>query len=124
MSKSNGAEPDLMVDGFHTLDLVEPNPPKITWGKKFLLMDDAAKILYLQRLASSMNHAAYLIQNERNQLLDLCRKQEKQIKLQQEAVEKNNLMLQTQVTEMNEKRQIFNTEIARLNKVIRDGDNN
>jgi hypothetical protein len=111
---------DLMVDGFHKLDTVEPNPPKVTWGVKFLEMEPADQIAYLKKLASAMNHAAFLIQEERNQLLELCRKQEAQIKLQQEAVDKNNQMLQQEVSSMNEKRQVFNKEIARLNALVRE----
>lgn len=123
MNKSNGKYPDLMVEGFHELDshLLEPNAPKIAWGEKYKKMTHHDQVRYLKNIASAMNHAAYLIQNERNDMIDLCRKQEEQIKIQQEAVDQNNLMLTTEITKMNELKQKYNAEIARLNQVIRDG---
>lgn len=103
--------------------LLEKNPPKIRWGGVYLLMSNEGKIDYLQKLASTMNHAAWLIQGERDQLITLCELKEKQLLSQQESVRQNNEMLHTEVEKMNAQRQSYNKEIARLNQVIRDGNN-
>ena len=70
-----------------------------------------------------MNHAAYLIQRERNQLNDLIHKKEKMLIQMQEAVNKNNDMLQSEVTKMNAQRQGYNKHVAELNQKIRELEN-
>ena len=88
---------------------------------------DKEKIEYLEKLASSMNHAIALIQEERNKLGELCELKEQQLVKIAEAVRTNNEMLQQEVTRMNAERQGYNREVARLNTQIRemrsDGDN-
>jgi hypothetical protein len=126
MSKGNGkTEQDFLGKGFHKLDenLVDRKAPKIQWGDKFQAMPDADKILYLKRLASTMNHAAYLIQNERNQLLDLMEKKELQLEAMKRSIEQNNEMIQGQITEMNANKQEYHKKIASLNKKLREYEN-
>ena len=120
---------DFIAAGFERLDpeLIEKRPPKIRWGELYKKLSDEAKIRYLEKLASTMNHAASLIQNERNQLMELCALKEQQLIKMSEAVSKNNAMLQHEVTRMNEQRQGYNRELARLNAQVRElsnGDNN
>lgn len=132
MSKGNGAagaEHPTLIEGFKILDehLIERNAPKIQWGRGYKEMSTDDKIRHLEKLASTMNHAAFLIQNERNQLIEVCELKEKQLKSMSESVERNNNMLQTEIIKMNEQKQIYNKEIARLNQIIREferGDNN
>jgi len=113
---------DLVAVGFHKLDdnLVEKRPPKIAWGRLYKDFNDAEKIRYLENLASTMNNAAYLIQNERNELTRLCELKEKQIEKIKAAMDQNMIMLQSEVTIMNEQRQGYHQEVARLNGIIRD----
>ena len=112
---------DFIAAGFERLDshLIEKRPPKIKWGMLYQKKSDAEKIMYLEKLASSMNHAAALIQNERNELCNLCELKERQLVKMAEAVQTNNAMLQHEVTRMNEQRQILNAELARLNAEVR-----
>ena len=52
------------------LNLPKTPAPEIDFGKDFEdSFDDARKIRYLKKLASAMNHAADLIQKERDKLL-------------------------------------------------------
>ena len=67
-----------------------------------------------------MNHAAYLIQNERNDLLKLYDTKERQIIKAQKAMEDNIQMVQDSFVQMNEERQKFNKTVAELNKKIRE----
>lgn len=120
MSK-NGKD-DFVAAGFERLDpeLIKRRAPKIKWGRLYGNMSDGAKIRYLEKLAATMNHAAYLIQEERNKLGMLCDLKEKQLVKLSEAVRVNNEMLQHEVTRMNEQRQGYNTEVIRLNARIRE----
>ncbi len=130
MNKGNGKdEQDFLGTGFERLDddIVVKNPPRIAWGKKYDQKTDADKILYLQKLASAMNHAAFLIQNERNDLLKTLSQKEQQVISMAASLDANNNMIQQQITKMNaEKQKTFKT-IASLNRRIREyenGDNN
>jgi len=112
---------DFVGAGFHRLDdnLIEQHPPMIQWGQLVRDMGPEARERYLQRLASTMNHAARLVQDERNALQVLCGKKEEQLIALAKAVEANNSMLHSEVTRMNEDRQQMLTTIARLNTELR-----
>ena len=122
MIKKDNLQDDLIAKGFHKLDdnLISKRPPKIKWGNIYQGFTDKEKVEYLEKLASTMNHAAHLIQGERNKLLKLCDLKEGQIIKMKEAMTQNMNMLQTEVTKMNEQRQGFNKEVARLNQNIRE----
>lgn len=108
--RKDNLEADLIEKGFSRLDdkLLVARPPKITWGKVFESSSNEEKIEYLQKLASTMNHAASLIQEERNELNKLCELKEQQIEKMKEAMEANNAMLQSEIAKINEERQNFN----------------
>lgn len=112
---------DVIAEGWHVLDekYVSRNPPKIQWGPGYEKWDDSQKIKYLKKFSNSMNHAAALLQDERDQLNDLCGKKEQQIKQLVSDLAANNAMIQAEIGKMNEKKQVYNAEIARLNAVIR-----
>jgi hypothetical protein len=120
--KKDNMKEDLIAKGFHKLDdnLITNRPPKIKWGEIYKGFTDKEKITYLEKLASSMNHAAHLIQSERNELGRLCELKEQQIIKLKEAMDKNMLMLQTEMTKINEERQRFNKEVLCLNQRIRE----
>jgi ABC-type transporter Mla subunit MlaD len=113
---------DLVQAGFRKLDdnLVERRAPTINWGKIYQEFTDSEKVDYLEKLAATMNHAAHLIQEERNQLNALMEKKEQQLEAMKKAIAQNNELLQKQITEMNEDRQSFNKRVAELNKEIRE----
>jgi hypothetical protein len=128
----NKASPqdDFVGKGFHQLDdkiVHTKNPPKIRWGKKYLDSLPEIKISYLEKLCATMNHAAFLIQNERNQLNDLCVAKEKQINQMKGALDANNAMITTQITTHNEEKQLLQKAVADLKREVRElesGDNN
>lgn len=123
MNERNGkADPnDFVGKGFHRLDekLIALRPPKILWGAQYLEWPDKRKVEYLEKLSATMNHAARLIQDERNQLNEVCAKKEKQIVSMQKALDANNEMIQGEITRMNEERQHYNKAIADLNAKVR-----
>ena len=113
----NGHDDDLIVEGFVQLDerYLERRPPHIKWGVKYQNWSDQEKIQYLQGLAQTMNHAASLVQGERDQLQELCELKEQQLYKLNEAIRQNNAMLQQEVTLMNQQRQDYNETIRALN---------
>lgn len=119
---SNGSKyPDFLGEGFHQLDenLIEARPPKITWGLQFQRMSTDEKMSYLEKLALTMNHAAYLIQEERNKLGRLCELKEKQIISLNTALRQNSQMIQEMTTRHNEEQQGANKRIAELNAEVK-----
>ena len=113
---------DFVGAGFHKLDekILTLRPPKIQWGLIYRDWDDKKKIEYLEKLASSMNHAAALIQDERNQLNALMAKKEEQLVAMNKAIEQNNAMLQSEIGRMNAEKQEYNEAIAVLNRRIKE----
>jgi predicted nuclease with TOPRIM domain len=124
INKDNQQE-DLVAMGFRKLDdkLIEKRPPKIKWGVIYQGFTDKEKVDYLEKLSASMNHAAYLIQGERNQIGELCKLKDQQVAKLKAAMEQNTKMLQTEITKINEERQSFNREAAKLHKKIRELNN-
>lgn len=112
---------DFVGAGFKRLDdnLLEQRPPRVKWGQLYRDMGTDAKIRYLERVASAMNHAAATIQDERNKLGELCEKKEAQLSALSKAVAQNNDMLQSEVTRMNADRQAMLAEIARLRRELK-----
>lgn len=100
-------EDDLVEAGFERLDqrLLDDRAPKIKWGHIYEKWPADRKLTYLEKLATSMNHAASLIQDERNQLVTLVELKEQQIEQAQKDVNANNAMLQAQITKHNAEKQ-------------------
>ena len=119
---------DLLVEGFHRLDdnVVELNAPRLHESEVLRAKPVEARVRYWRRLAATMNHAAMLLQDQRNELSHHITQKEKQLEQMAAAVESNNQALQAEVTRMNEQRQSWNDEARRLNARIRElegGDN-
>ena len=112
---------DQLAEGFQRIDpkTIEARPPKIAWGDRFQSWPAEKQILWLIKFAETMNHAADLLQKERDELNALCEKKEMQVTKLTEMMHQNNAMLQQEVTRFNEQRQDYNKEIARLNAKIR-----
>ncbi len=139
MSKGNGAahinaddrdpNKDLIDAGFRRLDpeLIKDRPPKIKWGMLYMDSPLEKRLAFAEKLASSMNHAAWLIQNERNELGQLCEKKEKQLESMKKSLVQNNEMIQKHITDHNAEIQEYNAAIKKLKDRIRElerGDNN
>ncbi len=115
-------EPDLIVDGFHRLErrYLSDKPPKIKWGVRYQAWPDREKISYLEKLAATMNHAAFLVQGERDQFGALCEKKEAQIVAMKKALDENNNMIQSEITRQNKEKQELLAVIAKLNARVRE----
>jgi Tfp pilus tip-associated adhesin PilY1 len=126
MNKGNGkADQDFLGSGFKKLDseIVKKNAPKINWGMKYQEQTDQKKIKYLEKLSATMNYAAFLIQEERNKLLELMEMKEAQLVSMSESLDANNEMIQQQITKMNAEKQEYHKIISGLNIKLREWEN-
>lgn len=125
MSKGNGIEPDLLVEGFEKLDdyLLDRQAPKLSLLSGFYRKDHQTQVHYLLRLASTMNHAAKLISQERDKLVDLLVLKDKQLKILTDRMDANNVMIQSEVTRMNVQKQEYHANISELGAKIRELEN-
>ena len=123
MSKSNGE--DFIAAGYHRLDdrLITKKPPKIVWSKQFREREVQVQLDYMEKLANTMNHAASLIQDERNALNELLTKKEQQLVSMSKQLLANNELVQVEVSRMNKQKQGFHAEVSRLNTRIRELEN-
>lgn len=112
---------DWVGKGFHRLDpdIIQDKPPKINWGDRYNMWSDVKKIKYLEKLAATMNHAAFLIQNERDELNVLCERKEKMLNTLSQNLEGNNGMIQQQMMLLNEERQLWNKAASEMKAKIR-----
>ena len=118
-AKKMSAEIYENTEGLKEIDVVE-RPPKIKWGDKFKSWPLEKQNDYLRRFSESMNHAADTIMQERDALGQLAEKKEEQIIQLKEALDANTLMLQTEITKMNEYRQEAQQHAAQLQARIRE----
>jgi len=88
--------------------------PKIRFGSEFEDWPDGRKITYLKELSSSMNHAADLLQKERNLLLEKVSRLEEQVKNADESLLIQKGIVITNITASNEERQSFIEKIRDL----------
>ncbi len=123
MNNANGE--DFIAEGFHQLDdrLITKRPPKIVWPKEFRDQELQVQLTYMEKLANTMNHAAALIQDERNALNELLTKKEVQLVSMSKQLLANNELVQIEVTRMNKQKQGFHAEVSRLNIRIRELEN-
>lgn len=113
---------DYVGHGFYKIDEkhVRANPPKIKWTEKFLARPLEDQFKYVEMLARSMNQAALLIQEERDELGKLCEFKEAQLEKMKVAMDNNLLMLQTEMARLNEDRQEMLKAITQKNDRIRE----
>lgn len=95
-------ESDFVGDNF---ERYSKNAPRIDIGGEFDKRSDKDKIEYLIKLASSLNHAAQLIQKERNELNDLLFSKEAQLTAAYEKITAGQMMIHKQLVRVNEEKQ-------------------
>jgi len=109
-------EPDLVTNGFTRLPPLKETVPQIAWGKNFMEWPPARQLTYAKDLASSMNHAAKLMQDERNAANQVAMRCTAQVKQLQHEAQANHDLLQRQLTRWNTEKQELLAEIATLER--------
>lgn len=111
--------PDLITteapEGFKKLERVNGrSAPDIAWGFEYQSWPVEKRLAYAENLASSMNHAADLLQQERNAALGTIEHKEKQIKALYERLARETEVFNRQFQDMNESRQSLLRKIVTL----------
>lgn len=90
--------------------------PKIRWGKKYDAMPIGRRLDRAEKVANAMNHAADVLQTERNKLIEVCKAQEAQLvaaKAEQTIAQE---LLQTEMDRHNAEKQELYQQVAVLQK--------
>ena len=118
----NNGQEDFMAEGFYKLDenIISHKAPRLTEPPKFQAKTDGQKYLYYRKIAATMNHAAKLISEERNELNRLIQLKEATLISMDAQLRANNQMLQAEVTKMNAQKQAFHAEVSRLTARIKE----
>lgn len=114
--------PKEMVQGLQELKRVKNMPraaPNIKWGEDYKKWPLRQRLRYAERLAATMNYAADLLQQERNKLLDLAKRQEAMMKQFQKRLEQADQMLQGRLTDDNEERQEILEDLVFLKSQVK-----
>jgi chromosome segregation ATPase len=115
---------DFVAEGFERLPIqLDQHPPRIQWENIYRSKkktECADQLVYAQRVAESYHEAAQQIQRERDKLGKLCELKEEQIQALDKGIRQNNDMLQQEITRMNEERQQWLAEAAKLRAQIRE----
>ena len=115
---------DFVGAGFHRLpdNLIEQHPPEVKWGEKVRMMSAKGRERYLTRVAATMNHAAALLQRDKDTLNTVAIQMKEQLDAMASAMKGNNSMLAFEITRLNEDRQQMLKTIARQNAELRARD--
>ena len=92
----------------------------IAWGGQYKAWSDPRKIIYLEKLASSLNEALDMMQTERNECLVVNAALEKRVAIAIRSSGESRLLMQQQITTHNLAKQEMLTEIESLRREVRD----
>ena len=118
--------PDLAPDGLGELKSIKrisgmkAIAPKIRWGDEYNAWPVDRRLDYAERLASAMNHAADVLQQERGKLLDVAKHQET---LLEDGVAKylaQGELMHRELGRANEQQQQLNRLIVQLQAEIKE----
>ena len=96
--------------------------PQIKFGDEFEQWDDSRKIRYLKELASSMNEAARLMQNERNSLAAELAEAKALVVNAEKALHIQKAVTMSQLGSGNEQVQILSKQIMDLQTRVKAQD--
>lgn len=115
-------DPDTLGDlkSIERLPAMKSPAPKISWGEDYKSRTVEERIEFSEKLANSMNHAADILQQERNGLLEVVEKQEVTIRRANKALEGQASMMQQELQTQNAKQQELNTLIVELQRTIKE----
>lgn len=96
--------------------------PTIKWGNDYKKWPIEKRLRYAERLAATMNHAADILQIDRNKLNVLIKEKEASLVQAIKSAQLADSMLQKQLTRDNAAKQVLNkriVELTQLNKKLR-----
>lgn len=123
MNNNDDPHPDLLPDKDHSIQMVpslKQQAPPLRHGSKFDGWADAAKVVYLDKLAASLNQALDLMQQDRNRLSKIAYHQEAQIKRLQTEAQEQAAMIQRHMEQENARTQQRLVELTDLRHKVRE----
>lgn len=93
--------------------------PQILWGDEYKSWPMDRRLSYAEKLASSMNHAADLLQVERDRLVELLRRKDDQMKGLFVKLERQGELIQKELEKANAEKQELYSEIGKLRDALR-----
>lgn len=104
------------------LPAMSKHAPKIKWGDVYKTWSAKKQLKYAQDLASSMNHAADILQTERDELLVVCGNQNELITQLQSSYSQQSQITEHEITNQGgEQQKLFEeiVQIKRENKALK-----
>lgn len=98
------------------LPRMEKCAPTIRWGNEYMSWSLQKRLSYAERLASAMNHAADVLQQERNKLIELAKEQEKQLEENVKKYTAQGEVLHKELSSIDEEKQKLYYQIVELTK--------
>lgn len=117
--------PDLEADTLGDLKKIIRLPrmqkiaPDIRWGAEYQSWPVEQRLSYAEKLASSMNHAADVLQQERNELLVILRRKEEQLKHSSKQYLSQGETMHRELGAQDAEKQVLYLEIVRLKAQIK-----
>ena len=96
--------------------------PDIIWGEDFEAFDDKGKIRYLKKLASALNHAADLVQKERNEAYIKVKEMEQLVENAEKRAEIQKQITHNALTNFNAEKQDLIRRIQELEVELKNID--
>jgi hypothetical protein len=118
--------PDLPPDGLGDLQRIvrlpgmQPRAPAIRWGDAYLAWPLERRLHYAERLASAMNHAADILQRERDRLLATLRQQDAHLALTTQRYLDQGALMHRELAQADAEKQALYREIGVLQAQLRD----
>ncbi len=118
--------PDIQPDGLGDLKDIQrlpamaKNQPRIAWGVEYQAWPIEKRLHYAERLAASMNNAADVMQKERNELLELCKRQEAQLKDNSVQYHELGDLMNRELAKMDAEKQGIYVDLVKLTKEIKE----
>jgi hypothetical protein len=93
--------------------------PKIQWGKEYRSWPIKKRLKFAERLADTMNHAADVIQGERDKLLVILKEKEEKLKASIKQYLAQGEMIHNKLAEADAEKQELYKQIVDLNKKVK-----
>lgn len=115
-------EPDPLGDlkSIKRLPSMRANAPKISWGGEYRAWPVERRLHYAERLASTMNHAADVLQTERNAMIEVANSQEVKLKHAAKVYAALGETMHTELANADAEKQKLYTQIVSLQRDIKE----
>ena len=93
--------------------------PKVQWGADIDLLPPVEQSRYYKRVAEAMNHAADILQQERNKLVEVAKAQEAQLVSKDQQVRAVTAQMEQLLTRTNAEKQQLSEQVVAEGRVVK-----